>query len=478
MAATRDPGVLNVHKLVSAAAGDTSLEPGLTKILEAMPVAVYTTDAAGTITSYNEAAARLWGHRPAIGESQWCGSWALRYRDGRPMAHDQCPMAAILRGEKPGSFRAIMERPDGTRIPFIAHPVLMRDTEGRITGAINTLIEDITSDTEMRLSALVESTTDAIVSKDLCGIIQSWNPAAERLFGYTAAEAVGMPVTRLIPDDRLMEERIIIDRITRGEHVERYETLRRRKDGTLVPVELSVSPMKDAAGEVFGASKIARDITARKESEHRIRLLMREVNHRVKNQYAVILSMIRETGRRLRDPKEFERQIRERIMALSASHDLLVTDDWKGTTIFELVLAQLRPFNDEGRVTISGPAIKLRPSAVQYLGIALHELAANSMVYGVLAHNEGRIAVEWSMAPDAEGREVLTLTWIEEGGPQPLSGSGAGFGTVVLERIAPQAMGGTGAFELLAGGVTWTLKAPMDQIVATYSPAGPFSELP
>lgn len=469
---------MKVHHLASAAGGVAAVpERGVRQALEAVPVAVYMTDSVGKITFFNEAAAALWGHHPEIGDSQWCGSWVLRYRDGRPMAHDECPMALVLRGETPASNLAVMERPDGTRIPFIAHPVLLRDAAGNVTGAINTLVEDTASDTQMRLSALVESTTDAIVSKNLCGTITSWNPAAERLFGYTAAEAVGMPVTRLIPDDRLVEERMIIDRISRGEPVERYETLRRRRDGSLVPVELSVSPMKNDAGEVFGASKIARDITARRESEHRIRLLMREVNHRVKNQYSVILSMIRETGRRLRDPKEFERQIRERIMALSASHDLLVTDDWKGTTIFELVLAQLRPFNDEGRVTISGPAIKLRPSAVQYLGIALHELAANSVVYGVLARNEGRIAVEWSVDADDGGGETLTLTWTEEGGPQPLSGSGAGFGTVVLERIAPQAMGGTGVFDLGAGGVTWTLRAPMDQIAATYAPAGPFSDL-
>ncbi|CAG1014681.1 Blue-light-activated histidine kinase 1 [Rhizobiaceae bacterium] len=469
---------MKVHETASTAVDPSAAaEPGLAQVLQAVPVAIYMTDPGGKITFYNEAAAAMWGHRPVIGESLWCGSWVLRHRDGRPMAHDQCPMAAVLRGEEPPSNLAVLERPDGTRIPFVAHPVLLRDAAGNVAGAVNTMVEDTASDTQMRLSALVESTTDAIVSKNLNGTIISWNPAAERLFGYTAADAVGMPVTRLIPDDRLAEERIIIDRISRGEPVERYETLRRRKDGSLVPVELSVSPMKNAEGEVFGASKIARDITARKESEHRIRLLMREVNHRVKNQYAVILSMIRETGRRLRDPKEFERQIRERIMALSASHDLLVTDDWKGTTIFELVLAQLRPFNDEGRVSISGPAIKLRPSAVQYLGIALHELAANSVVYGVLAHNEGRIAVEWSVDPDDSGNEILTLTWTEEGGPQPLSGSGAGFGTVVLERIAPQAMGGIGSFELGAGGVTWTLTAPMDQIAATYTPAGPFSEL-
>ena len=469
---------MKVHHSASAAADATAAtDEGLCKVLQAVPVAVYMTDSGGRITFYNEAAAAMWGHRPAIGESLWGASRVLRHRDGRPMAHGEWPMATVLRGEQPTSTLAVLERPDGTRIPFVAHPVLLRDAAGNVTGAVDTMIEDTASDTQMRLSALVESTTDAIVSKSLNGRITGWNPAAERLLGDTSPPALGMPVTRLIPDDRLAEERVIIDRISRGDHVERYETLRRRKDGSLVPVELSVSPMKNAEGEVFGASKIARDITARKESEHRIRLLMREVNHRVKNQYAVILSMIRETGRRLRDPRAFERQIRERIMALSASHDLLVTDDWKGTTIFELVLAQLRPFNDDGKVSISGPAIKLRPSAVQYLGIALHELAANSVVYGVLASNEGRIAVEWSVSADDNGGEALTLTWTEEGGPQPLSGSGSGFGTVVLERIAPQAMGGTGVFELGAGGVTWTLHAPMDQIAAAYAPAGPFSEL-
>lgn len=470
---------MNILKFVPTTGGGALQRPALTAILDAMPVAVYTTDASGLITYFNEAAATLWGHRPLLAESRWCGAWVLRFRDGRRMAQEECPMALLLRGEEVKSCRMTVERPDGTRIPVIAHPVLTYGEDGEVTGAINTLIEDVTSDTEMRLSALVQSTTDAIVSKDLCGTIQSWNPAAETLFGYKAAEAIGMPVTRLIPDDRMSEERHIMDRIKRGEHVERYETLRRQKDGTLVPVELTVSPMINAAGEVFGASKIARDISARKESEHRIRLLMREVNHRVKNQYSVILSMIRETGRRLRDPKDFERQIRERIMALSASHDLLVTDDWKGTTIFELVLAQLRPFNDEGRVSIAGPTIKLRPSAVQYLGIALHELAANSIMYGVLARHEGRIAVEWSVGPDDEGRETLTLTWVEEGATQMLAETGAGFGTVVLERITPQAMGGTGNFELHAGGVNWTLRAPIDQVAAAYAPGGPFfSELP
>ncbi|TIW77738.1 MAG: sensor histidine kinase, partial [Mesorhizobium sp.] len=139
------------------------------------------------------------------------------------------------------------------------------------------------------------------------------------------------------------------------------------------------------AGRIVGASKIARDITSAKESEERIRMLMREVNHRVKNQYAVILSMIRETNKRSGSPDVFEKQVRERIMALSRSHDLLVSADWKGATVADLLLAQAKPFGREDAIGLHGPALVLTPNAVQYLGIAFHELCTNSAKYGVLS---------------------------------------------------------------------------------------------
>src|SRR5699024_5161149 len=152
------------------------------------------------------------------------------------------------------------------------------------------------------------------------------------------------------------------------------ETTRRRKDGTFIAVSLTISPIKNIHGEIIGASKIARDITAARESERRIKLLMREVNHRVKNQFAVILSMVRETSKRTTDPREFEEQIRNRIMALSRSHDLLVSSEWSGTSLFDLVQEQLKPFGHEEQISLSGPLIALQPNAVQHLGIAFHEL--------------------------------------------------------------------------------------------------------
>ncbi|TPJ39850.1 PAS domain S-box protein, partial [Mesorhizobium sp. B2-7-1] len=121
-----------------------------------------------------------------------------------------------------------------------------------------------------RLAAIVESSHDAIVSKDLNGIVSTWNGSAERLFGYTAAEMVGKPIATIIPEDRLGEEPLILGRIRNGELVDHFETVRRRKDGTLVDISLTISPVRDASGRIIGASKIARDISDKKIAEARI----------------------------------------------------------------------------------------------------------------------------------------------------------------------------------------------------------------
>jgi PAS domain S-box-containing protein len=129
------------------------------------------------------------------------------------------------------------------------------------------------------LASVVEFSDDAIISKTLDTIITSWNKGAERLFGYTAEEAVGKPVTILIPPDRQQEERTILEQIGRGERIEHYETVPQRKDGSLIAISLTISPIKDVEGRIVGASKIARDITERKQAEARENMLMAELTH-------------------------------------------------------------------------------------------------------------------------------------------------------------------------------------------------------
>lgn len=203
---------------------------------------------------------------------------------------------------------------------------------------------------------------------------------------------------------------------------------------------------------------IGQDVTDRKESEERIRALMAEVAHRVKNQYAVILALVRETSKGTKTAKDFHEQVQSRIVALSRSHDLLVNGEWIGVDLGELVRIQLEPFCSADRCEVTGPSAMLKPMAVQYLGIAVHELATNSAKYGALSVPEGKIAVKWSFGPRDSAELVLSFTWTETGGPPPRRSSRSGFGRQVLENLAPAALEGTGKLTLARTGLVWTLE--------------------
>ncbi|MGH6860820.1 MAG: PAS domain S-box protein [Phyllobacterium sp.] len=318
---------------------------------------------------------------------------------------------------------------------------------------------------EARLAAIVDSSFDAIISKDLDGIITSWNRAAEQYIGYSAEEIIGKSIRILIPADHQSEEDAILARLRRGEVIDSFETQRVTKNGNLISVSLTVSPIRDQTGKIVGASKIVRDITAAKEDERKIRVLLREVNHRVKNQYSVIQSIVRETAKRAESIEAFEMQINARISALSSSHDLLVSTGWSGAYLGTLVGDQLRAFGQDGLVHISGPLVNLVPNAVLNIGMAIHELATNSAKYGVFAFSQGKILVEWTIAND-KGGEYLCLTWSEtdhtQSEPQDEIKKRTGFGSVVLFRVTPSALNGASQFCLQDGNRVWTLKVPLD----------------
>jgi PAS domain S-box-containing protein len=246
---------------------------------ELLPVAVCICEASsGVIAYYNSRAVELWGRAPIAGDTDERFSASLRLfrTDGTPLSHLETPMAQVLNGAAPvRNQEVVIERSDGSRIMTLANVDPLIDSTGRIVGAIN-VFRDVTewkmaAQASGRLAAIVESSEDAIISKDLNGIIASWNQAAERIFGYTAEEAVGKPITILIPPDRHDEEPGILARIRRGERVEHYETVRQRKDGSLLDISLTISPIRDALGNIVGASKIARDITRRKLIEEALR---------------------------------------------------------------------------------------------------------------------------------------------------------------------------------------------------------------
>jgi two-component system CheB/CheR fusion protein len=439
-------------------------------VLDALPAAIYTTDADGRITYYNDAAATLWGHRPVLGVSEWCGSWKLYRPDGTPLPHAECPMARALKERRPiRGVEAVAERPDGSRVPFAPYPTPIFNAGGRLLGAVNMLV-DLTElrdgeNAREHLAAIVESSDDAIVSKDLNGVVVSWNRGAERLFGYSSEEMVGKPITTIIPDDHQDEEPEILARIRHGERVVHYETVRRRKDGGLVNISLSVSPVRDGQGRVVGASKIARDITDQKRAEEERKLLVAELNHRVKNTLATVISISHQSFSRCDDPEEARRSFDARIRALAQTHGRLAEANWSGIAVETMLCDELAPYrrDDGANVRLAGPPAALNPRCALTLGLAIHELATNAAKYGALSTPHGSVDVTWRV--DCQAGQ-LALHWIERGGPPVHPPERRGFGRLLLERVLVSDLGGRVEMDFAPAGLNCAIALPLDEHVA------------
>jgi PAS domain S-box-containing protein len=434
----------------------------LSDVLEALPEAIYTTDAKGLITFYNRAAVALWGVTPALGESSFCGSWKLYWPDGRPLPHDECPMAIALKEGRPiRGVDAIAERPDGSRVPFMPFPTPLYGASGVLLGAVNMLV-DLTdrnhaSEYEQRLISIITSSDDAILSKDLNGVITSWNRGAEQLFGYTAEETIGKSVTMLIPVERRDEEPAILERVGRGERIDHYETIRRRKDGSLVEISLTVSPVKNADGEVIGASKIARDITERRRAQEQQSLLLGEMKHRVRNTLATVQAIATQT---LRSAASEDRDaFLARLRALAGAHDLLTLERWNQAPIGDVVSGALNAFQGSHgeRILIAGPRdAVLDAHKSMLLAMALHELSTNAIKHGALSNESGHVNVSWDLVAD-EDAQRLKFVWQESGGPPVQPPERKGFGSVLIERALQRELGGV-EYTFDPGGVTCTLE--------------------
>jgi PAS domain S-box-containing protein len=287
------------------------------------------------------------------------------------------------------------------------------------------------------LASIVQSSDDAIVSKNIDGIITSWNKGAERVFGYTVEEAIGQPITIVIPQDRQDEERTILTRIRRGERIEHFETVRQRKHGSLIVVSLTISPVKNAEGKIVGASKIARDITEQKRSQEQIATLAHEAEHRSKNLLANVQAMVNLS--QAAGVADLKKAIEGRIQALANVHSLFVATRWIGAELSTIAEQELAPYTATGekRLRIDGPQVLLEPTTAQAVAVTLHELATNAAKYGSLSVANGVVDLKWSH--EANGR--LHLRWEETGGPTVRPPTRSGFGGRIIEQMIAQLKG-------------------------------------
>jgi len=327
------------------------------------------------------------------------------------------------------------------------------------------------------LAAIVASSGDAIVSTDRNGRVRSWNMGAERLFGYSAEQMIGQSWTLIVPVEQATEAARKLALVHSGESL-RIETVRQTRDGTRINVSINAAPILGPSGAIIGMSSIAHDITERKAAEQHQRILMRELTHRSKNLLAVVQSIAGQTIRSADSLADFQSRFDKRLQGIAASHDLLVMQNWTGAPLNDLALRQLEIFVEDGRgnITLDGPDVRLSPDAAQSIGLALHELATNSMKYGALSIPTGKVEFSWGFEPNATEPRQLRLRWRERGGPPVVPPTRKGFGHFVINRLVSQSLEGKVQIDFPPDGFVWTLTIPTTQLLSEPGKSSPQSQ--
>lgn len=316
---------------------------------------------------------------------------------------------------------------------------------------------------ERYLATILTQSPDAFVAVDAAGTVVAFNDAAVTLFG--AGLSSGEPLTpdRLPEDDRATL-RDAVGRAARGETLFGLDVLLRAPSGELGHAELSLAPVHDEHGDVASVSITARDVTERKEAEERQRLLVGELNHRVKNTLAIVRAIAHQSFKGDLPTAEQRATFASRIDALAAAHDLLTERYWKAASLADIVASTLHACGADGEsVQALGPPLVLPPQSAVSMAIALHELCTNAIKYGALSTTAGRVRVEWSLEDGPDG-ERFRMEWLESGGPVVQAPNRRGFGLAMLERGLAGTLSGTVSVEFAETGVVCHIEAPLPVI--------------
>jgi PAS domain S-box-containing protein len=347
-----------------------------------------------------------------------------------------------------------------------------KDELGRVV-AVNVVAEEITARKEAEealarsnalLRALTDTTPGLIYVKDREGRLVMANPATLTTIGKPWEDVRGKNEAEYHFDEAQAAHIMEVDRrvMDTGE-VQTAEEEFSTSDGVRTFFAVK-SPLRDAHGIVVGLVGVSSDITERKRAEEHLQFVMRELSHRTKNLFAVVLAIANQTARQVNNFNEFSARFAARVQALARAHDLLVHSDWIGASLDDVVRAQTQPFTD--RIEIHGPRVSLRPEAVQNLSLALHELATNATKYGALSSGEGKVSVAWRYIDNEGEPKGYHFEWREAGGPTVVSPERRGFGSTVLSRIAESSFGGPAKLDFEADGVRWTLQIPAHHVTS------------
>ena len=322
---------------------------------------------------------------------------------------------------------------------------------------------------ELRLNLAQRTARLAYVDVKLAEQTAAFSDTYEEIFGLRppsddASAALQAFLERVHPDDR---ERVRLARRLATSKVGSFEDEFRivLADGEVRWISAHGETLGDASGKPARMIGTNLDITRRKQQENHIRFLLREISHRAKNLLAIVQAMAAQTARTSPTYADFQSRFSQRLQGMAASHDLLVSQNWRGVDLAELARAQLLPFADEpgGRLILAGPPVFLSPTAAQSIGLALHELATNATKYGAWSLSQGKVNITWQISRDG-AQPRIQLTWQERYGPEVTKPDQRGFGHTVFERMISQALAARVTLTYAPAGLVWTLAADLSSV--------------
>ncbi len=357
----------------------------------------------------------------------------------------------------------------------------VRMVQGR-EGEVLLLLRDVTDrvraerrvrESEERLRLLVENTPLGVVYWDPEFRVTEWNAAAKKMFGYSEEEARGKHATFIVPEPARRYVNDLLRGLMANTGGFRGSNQNVRKDGTLLYCEWYNCPLVDASGKVIGIASVVEDVTERKLTQQRQDFMMAELDHRVKNNLAAVISLAEQTGRGSTDYKEFLDKFMGRVRAMSRMHSVLARSRWQGADLRTLVTQTLEAFGSgsSGKTSVGGESVMLGPRAAQAMAMALNELATNATKYGALSTAAGTVSVVWTVAQEG-GERRLSMRWEERGGPAVSMPKRRGFGTQLIEGTIAYELRGTVRTEFPATGVVCTMVVPLVEEI------GPVAEEP
>ena len=371
---------------------------------------------------------------------------------------------------QPFSLEARYRRHDGAWrwLRSVSQP--RYDSSGRHVGFIG-VAHDITEakeaeqairESEWHFRTIFEQANDYIFTSDLNQRLTSCNPAVCAALGYTPEEAVGQSFADFIDPDQFQQTTMMLQQKLAEGGTTRHTVRVNARDGRKLIWEINSRLMLDGAGNPTGLHAIARDVTEMKRAEAHQKLLIDELNHRVKNTLAIVQSIARQSFKSSVDPETAQLAFEGRLQALSEAHDLLTHKQWEAAPIQLVIQDAMRAHAEPERLSIDGPPIEVAPKTAISLALAIHELATNAVKYGALSNASGRVSIGWDTQPGDTG-DQFTLIWAEQGGPPVRAPERRGFGTRMIERGLAAELNGSVAIDFEEGGLRCRVTAPLPQ---------------